>query len=145
MHDLPSTVGAPEGAIFAAESRFHRRRSRGFTLLEVLVALAVLAVALAAVIEAGSGYAGNQAWLRDRSMAHWVARNTLVRRQLEGDWPETGERSGSVEWGGREWEWRLKVSKTPDRDLRRLDVETRPLDADGPPLAVLSGFMERPR
>ena len=122
-----------------------RHPSSGFTLLEVLVALAVLALTLGAVIKAAGDYTGNQAHLRDRTMATWVARNVLVGQQLENAWPDVGEIKGSTEMAEREWRWLVIVSQTEEQELRRLDVEVRPFeDADAEPLAVLSGFLWQP-
>lgn len=122
------------------------RRDGGFTLLEVLVALAVLALALAAIIEAGGGYAANQVYMRDRVMAHWVARNLLAEKQIRKEWPGIGKSTGEEEMAGRNWAWRIKVSQTEDEDLRRLDIEVRPEDHedDESPLASLAGFLARP-
>lgn len=122
-----------------------RQRIRGFTLLEILVALAVLAVALAAVIKAVGGYTSNQAYLRDRTLATWVARNVLVEQRVKDAWPDVGELKGDTEMGGRKWRWVGTVSQTDEQDLRRLDVAVRPYDAeDSQPLAVLGGFLRRP-
>jgi general secretion pathway protein I len=122
-----------------------KRRSDGFTLLEVLVALAVLAVTMGAVIKAVGGYTANQAYLRDRILATWVARNVLVEQQVKDSWPGVGDLRGSAKMGGREWGWLGKVSQTEEEDLRRLDVEIRPIDEeDSAPIAVLSGFLRRP-
>ena len=121
------------------------RPAYGFTLLEVLIALTVLALTLGAVIKAAGDYTGNQAYLRDRTLSTWVARNVLVEQQLENAWPAVGELEGSREMGGREWEWLAIVSQTEEEELRRLDVEVRPQDDDeSEPLAVLSGFLWQP-
>jgi general secretion pathway protein I len=121
------------------------RRQRGFTLLEVLIALAVLAIAMGAVIKAAGDYTGNHAWLRDRTLAIWVARNVLVQNQVENAWPEVGERKGTQEMGRREWRWLARVSQTDEAQLRRLDVEVYLLDAeDEEPVSVLSGFLKQP-
>ncbi len=118
----------------------------GFTLLEVLVALAVLAVAMGAVIRAVGSYTGNQSYLRDRTFAVWVARNVLVEQQLADAWPAVGELKGSVDMGQREWHWLATVSQTEEAKLRRLDVEVRPAEAEEDnPLAVLSGFLRQPQ
>ena len=106
-----------------------KRRQRGFTLLEVLIALAVLALSMGAVIKATGDYTGNQAWLRDRTIAMWVARNVLVRFQVEKAWPKVGERKGTQEMANREWRWLAGISQTDEAELRRLDVEVYPLEA----------------
>jgi general secretion pathway protein I len=122
-----------------------RRRCSGFTLLEVLVAMTVLALTLGAIIKAVSDYTANQAHLRDRTLATWVARNVLVGQQLENAWPRVGELKGSTEMGEREWRWLAIVSQTEEEELRRLDVEVRPFeDAEAEPQAVLSGFLWKP-
>ena len=119
--------------------------SGGFTLLEILVALAVLALSLGAVIKATGDYTSNESWLRDRTFATWVARNVLVEFQLEGEWPRVGERKGTREMGHQEWRWLARISQTEEKELRRLDVEVRPLDADeDEPITTLSGFLRQP-
>jgi len=120
-------------------------RTRGFTLLEVLIALVVLALSLSAVIKATGDYTNNQSWLRDRTLATWVARNVLVESQLKGDWPRVGERKGTLEMGSREWRWLARVSQTEEQRLRRLDVEVSPIDDDdAEPITTLSGFLRQP-
>jgi len=123
-----------------------RRTAAGFTLLEVLVALAVLALSMGAVIKATSDYTNNQSYLRDRTMALWVARNVLVQFQVDKEWPKVGERKGTQEMGNREWRWLAVTSQTDEAELRRLDVEVFHIDSedDELPLSVLSGFLVQP-
>lgn len=123
-----------------------RRLQQGFTLLEVLIALAVLALAMGAVIKATSDYTGNQSYLRDRTLAMWVARNVLVQYQVTGQWLSVGERKGTQEMGDQEWRWLARISQTEESELRRLDVEVYPLDSDDDenPVSVLSGFLRQP-
>jgi general secretion pathway protein I len=123
-----------------------RQRLQGFTLLEVLIALAVLALAMGAVIKATSDYTSNQAYLRDRTLAMWVARNVLVEYQVKGEWLSVGERKGTREMGNREWRWLARISQTEEAQLRRLDVEVYPVDSDDDenPVSVLSGFLLQP-
>jgi len=121
-------------------------RVSGFTLLEVLVALAVLALSMGAAIKAVSDYTNNQAYLRDRTIAIWVARNVLVRFQVENEWPDVGERKGTEEMGHREWRWLGVISQTDEVELRRLDVKVFTLESedDELPISVLSGFLVQP-
>lgn len=121
-----------------------RARPHGFTLLEVLVALAVLALALAAAVSAGAAYVSNQAYLQERTLAHWVARNALIEMQLERPWAGTGKREDEARMAGLDWYWRATVAETPERDMRRIDIEVWLGEDDkGEPLAGLSGFLER--
>lgn len=123
-----------------------RRHAAGFTLLEVLIALAVLALSMGAAIKAVSDYTSNQAYLRDRTMAMWVARNVLVRFQVDNEWPDVGERKGTEDMGKREWRWLAVISQTEEAELRRLDVKVFSLESedDDSPLSVLSGFLVQP-
>ena len=123
-----------------------RCNAAGFTLLEVLIALAVLALSMGAIIKATSDYTSNQSYLRDRTMAMWVARNVLVQFRVEKEWPRVSERKGTAEMGHREWRWLAVISQTEEAELRRLDVKVFPIDSedDESPLSVLSGFLVQP-
>jgi len=122
------------------------RRAGGFTLLEILVALAVLAMAMGALVQSASDFTLNQAYLRDRTLATWVARNQLAEQQLASSWPSIGQKKGETRLGGREWRWVMQVTQTSEQDLRRLDIEVFPLDAEDAeqPLATLAGLVEKP-
>jgi general secretion pathway protein I len=129
-------------------------RQPGFTLLEVLIALVVLSLSLGAVIQATGDYTVNQAYLRDRTFAEWVARNQLATMLLEGEWPSIGQKKGDAELPlagadrlAREWRWVVQVTQTPEEDLRRLDIDVYPANADddADPLARLSGFIGKPK
>ena len=95
----------------------------GFTLLEVLVAVTVLALALTAIISGGSSYARSAAGLRDKTIALWVARNRLAEIELLPVWPQTGTSNDDVDMGGDTWTWRVEVQGTQDPTLRRVDIQ----------------------
>lgn len=115
----------------------------GFTLVEVLVALAVIAIALGAVMRTLSQSIDVSASLRDRALAMWVAQNRLTRQQAERAFPSPDTREGSDTMGGREWRWREQVASTPDADLRRVEIEVRATQGEAV-LARLVGFLARP-
>ena len=118
---------------------------KGFTLLEVIVALAVLAIALAALIKGTADNANNAAYLRDKTLAHWVGMNVVAEQRLQAKWNEHGVERGDEEMGNHTWYWSAKLSKTFDEDVRRLEVEVRGNDArDTTPLASLVAFLPRP-
>ena len=118
------------------------RNQRGFTLLEVMVALAVLALALGAIIKAGGAGANNVAMLRDRTLAGWVAVNTINELLLARDWPDAGTRDDITEMAAREWYLEVQINKTSDPDLRRLDVAVRDRK-NAAPLVELIAFKGR--
>lgn len=120
------------------------RDHRGFTLVEVLVAVAVLAIAMAAVISAMARQADNAGYLKQKTLAMWVAHNRLTEIQLQAQVPSTGRSDGKAQMGGLEWEWEAAVRATEDPRLRRIDIVVRrPEDRQGS-LAQLSGFLAVP-
>lgn len=120
------------------------RRAAGFTLLEVLVALAVLAIAMGAIINAATQSIANTAALRDQTLAGWVALNQVSERLLDPEpWPEEGSRDGRVELANRAWRWQVRFAKTDDPDLRRIDVTVRAAGSDAI-LSALTAFKARP-
>lgn len=120
------------------------KRVSGFTLLEVLVALAVLAIAMGAIINAATQSIASTAALRDQTFAGWVALNQVNARLLDPEpWPEEGSVQGSAELANRVWRWQARFAKTDDPDLRRLDVTVR-AGEDGPALTTLTAFRANP-
>lgn len=119
------------------------RRTGGFTLIEILVALAVLAIAMAALISAAGHYAGNAAGLRTRTLATWVARNRMAEFLLAPTWPDPGEADGEARMGERVWYWSARISETQDPRLRRIEIEVS-REPDALPVASLTGFMAPP-
>ena len=117
---------------------------RGFTLLEVIVALAILAIALAALIKVSSEYTDNMRYLRDRTLAHWVAMNVLTQVRVYQQWPEVGKQQGKMMMAERQWFWQLTVSETVDTELRRLEVQVSDQEQMTAPLAILVGFVGQP-
>jgi len=112
----------------------------GFTLIEVLVALAVVALALAALTRAGSTALNTQAELESRTLALWVAENRLGEIRLEGA-SRAGGGSGTTRLGDRDWRWRSLLEPAPGGDLWRVEVVV--LDADDQPLITHIGFLAR--
>lgn len=116
------------------------RRGTGFTLIEVLIAVAVLAVALGAAITGMARYADSAAYLREKTIALWVAHNRLTEIELQPQWPETGTSDGDVEMAGARWKWHVTVAETADEGVRRVDIGVRADGRDGD-AASLSSFV----
>ena len=117
---------------------------RGFTLLEVLIALAVVAVALAASVRMGSTASINAARLEGKTFAHWVAMNQMEELRAKRAWPGTGTRSGTEEMGKRLWRWTRRVESTEDADVRRVEVEVALDEEPDDVLSVLTGYLGQP-
>ncbi len=121
------------------------RRQRGFTLLEVLVALTIFAITAAAMISGIAGSLAAQSHVERKSIAHWVALNQLAVTRMQAQWPGIGMRDGSEEMAGHEWFWTRKIEATADPKLRRVDIEVRAEREDETPLVTLAGFVsDRP-
>lgn len=119
-----------------------RSRQAGFTLIEVVVALVVIALALTTLIAGFGRQAQTAADLDARTLAMIVAHNRLTEIELEPVWPATGRADGRVELAGRDWRWHTEVSETEDPALRRIDIRvTRDVRGDDHNLATLSGFI----
>ncbi len=116
----------------------------GFTLLEILVALAVVAIALSALVSQASQSLDHTARLRERTLAHWVALNLVAERRLAPQWPRVGVERGSALMADREWFWLVTVSETADRNVRRLDVEVHGDARRQRALAHLIAYVGRP-
>ena len=113
--------------------------SAGFTLIEVLIALAVVAIALLALTRAASVQVSSFDALRERTLAAWVAANVLTDTRLAGAMPATGRSDGRVEFAGRGWRWEREVKATPTPAVRRIDIRVFAGTAQAPS-ASLSGF-----
>jgi general secretion pathway protein I len=118
--------------------------NNGFTLVEVLVALAVLTIALAAVMRGLSQSIDMSASLRDRTVAMWIAQNRLTAHQMQGDWPAMDTTEGDTNMADRAWHWREQVTAAPgEQDMRQIHIEVR-LAAGEQTLARLIGFLPKP-
>jgi len=116
-------------------------RARGFTLIEVLAALVIVALGMLGVIEAVSQTASNDAYLRDKTIAHWIAMNQLTMMRLAPQPPKIDKTSDEVEMADRHWRWTMVVTQTPLESVRRIDISVRPQDADEKSsLASVTGF-----
>jgi len=133
-------------ALFKSFSFVRKSHAKGFTLLEVMVALAVIALALAAATSAVSGNIRNASGLQQRTYAHWVAMNKLTEMQLANQWPATKTTKGSSLMAKQEWYWSATITKTPDGfDLiRKVDITVRLNEDDESSLITLTGFVGRP-
>lgn len=118
-----------------------RRTADGFTLVEVLIALAVLAIALTAVMRTMGQAIDTTATLRERNIALWIAQNRLSEHRMRNDWPAPDTTDGEAEMAGRKWFWREQVSTTPEPNIRRIEITVRRDSNDENTQAQLVGYL----
>src|SRR5215831_2720905 len=120
------------------------RRDRGFTLVEILVALAILAVALAAGMRAVAQSADAATLLKQRTLALWVAQNRLAAAQASVPWPALGMRTGEAVQAGTRFTWREKVTGTPNPSFRKIEITVSDPDVPDYALARIAGYIGTP-
>ncbi|QMU60763.1 MAG: type II secretion system protein GspI [Gammaproteobacteria bacterium] len=98
---------------------------KGFTLLEVMVALAIVALGMAAVIKTVTTTTSNTIHLRDKTFAYWVAQNQLAEIELTSGSPKKGFSDGEETLAGLTWHWTRKIEGTEDPDTNRIEVTVR--------------------
>ena len=122
-------------------SRDERRLRTGFTLIEILVALAIVAVALAAGMRAVAQSADGATALKQRTLALWIAQNRLATAQLASPWPAPGTREGEATQAGTQFVWRESVTGTPNPAFRKIEIVVADPAVPGYALARLVGYV----
>ena len=121
------------------------KAERGFTLVEVMVALMVIAIALPALLKALYQQVDGTAYLRDKSIAQWVASNKLTENRIQlarNDVLYRGERNGVTEMAGRDWYWWTTSEPTEVEDFYRLEIVVSDAEEQrDQPLFSLVGYL----
>lgn len=117
-----------------------RAIQRGFTLIEVLAALVIVGLGMLAVIEAISQTINNADYIRQKTIAHWVAMNKLTEFRLSNAAPKNGESDAYINMAGSTWHWRMTISETDVKSMERIDIHVSPKDSDSNSIASVYGF-----
>lgn len=118
-------------------------RIRGMTLLEVMVALAIFAVAGLTVVRTVSQQLVGLTLLEEKTIATWVADNRQVEVALRKNWPGLSWTEGKEEMAGQTWYWRWRGVETQDSNFRALDVEVRSEEKAKNPRMSLRTYVSR--
>ena len=119
------------------------RAEHGFTLIEMLVALAIFSLAALALLRLGGATATNSAGLSDQAVAQLVARNVAVEVLTDPLPPAFGASQGDVMNAGRRWRWTRTVSRSPEARIQLIEIAVQP-EAGGPGRASLTVFRRGP-
>ena len=106
----------------------HAGAARGFTLIEVLVALAIVVIGMAAVLGAVSSSADTASYMRDKTLAEWIALNQVATTRLQQQPPTKGSTDGELDYAGRHWRWHQDVNDGEFPGILRIDVTVQEAD-----------------
>lgn len=129
------------------KNKLLHRQSRpvqGFTLLEVMVALAIIAIALGATVRVVGNATSNASYLVNKSFAQWIAMNEIAKIKIANDWASSGEKSGTATMLEREWTWRREVTVTADKDVKRIDLSVFKNNQADAALVTVTAFIAKP-
>lgn len=118
-------------------------RLRGFTLLEVMVALVIISLALAGVAASMGQMIDTANTMRDRTFASWIAQNKITELRLSGILPEAGETSGEEDYANTTWIWSAEVSETGIENLMKVDVRVF-YPGEDQAVRLVTGFIGEP-
>lgn len=120
------------------------QRGDGFTLLEVMVALLIVALGIVGLFNQIIGISAGTIQMKERTLASWVALNEITRIRVSGELPDVGEFDGETEFANAEYRWEARVSETGVDDLRRIDVEVSYVDDPDTVIGGATGFLTLP-
>ncbi len=118
---------------------------RGFTLIEIMVALSILAISMVAIYKSVAGYVNNAGYLEQRTFAQWATVNIAEEFRLKSPWPELGKSDGELEgFAGRDWFWRVVVSKNEVEWMRTVEVKVFENEAADSAVGQLTFYVAKP-
>ena len=119
------------------------KKTRGFTLIEVMVAMAIAALGLTAVISSISQMIDTGNSMRQKTYASWIAQNKITELRLRNIKPNVSETVGEIDYADHEWSWHAMISETGIDELYRVDVRVGLVD-DDENIRTVSGFIGEP-
>jgi general secretion pathway protein I len=121
-----------------------RRAASGFTLIEVMVALVIVALGMMAVNTQLNRYTVAATYVEEKTLASWIATNKLTELSIAPTWPSVGDYEEDVEFAGQQWRCEVLVEETPVTNLHRVDVSVRLLADPERVVHKVSALIEPP-
>jgi len=119
-----------------------RKKAAGFTLVEILVALAILSISLSSVLYVINQNTNNLIYLKNKTFAHWVAMNKVAEFRVNPVLIQNSRRlSGRYTLAESEWEWTAQLIHTEDKDLEKLNIDVYSAEDSEMKLATLTSFI----
>jgi general secretion pathway protein I len=121
----------------------HTPTCKGFTLVEVLIALAILSIALAATMRAAAMSVTSAEQSTLRTYANWVAQNRAAELTARRAFPSAGVENGTMEMAGRQWRWEQTAAETPNVAFRKVELKVFDMQAGSAAFATLTVYLSR--
>ena len=145
MHWLTRQQSLTSNNLFIVKDGYLQSKHKGFTLLETLVALAILAISLAAVMRASAAATNHAEAMRLRIVADWVAQNRLAQHAARGDFLPVGIQNGEETQAGVRLLWKEEIGVTPNPAFRRIEVSVYAANEPESALRRISSFLVQQR
>jgi len=120
------------------------QRSAGFTLIEVMIALVIVALGMMGISKAINDYTVAATYVEEKTLASWIATNKLTELSVAPTWPPVGDYEEDVEFAGQQWRCEIVVEETPVTNLHRVDVSVRLLADPERVVHKVSALIEPP-
>lgn len=117
---------------------------KGFTLIEVMVALVIVSLGMMAVKSQLNNYARTAGFMEEKTLASWIGSNVITNLSIQPEWPELGESTEDIDFAGRSWSVEIVVSETEVENLRRVDVSVSHIETPDSSVHRISGLIEPP-
>jgi general secretion pathway protein I len=118
-------------------------KTHGFTLIEVMVALTIIAISLGALLSTSGTQASSAGYLKKKTLAHWVATNELTQIRITQKFPDVGDKKGSTKMANHEWHWIRTTKRTEDKDVLEVTFKVFSDEAYEENLTSLIGYATR--
>ncbi len=120
-----------------------KKQQTGFTLIEVMVALTIIALSLGALLSTSGSQAVSATYLKQKTLAHWVAVNELTQLRISKTFPSLGDKKGSTEMANNEWFWIRTSQATEDKNARQISFTVYADKDYTKNLSTLTGYANR--